>query len=85
MNKDKLNQIYDILVNLAGADEYHRDSFVFLHMEEIPCREFRFIGNLGFGGKYRSEKNKVDYYSEDTTPERESIVEKTNNALALIH
>ena len=74
--------IYDVLVKHAGADE--RDGWQFVACHEIPpgCTEFRFCGKLGFGGKYRSQRNTVDCYREDETPERLAIIAATNAALA---
>lgn len=85
MTKEKANKIYDILVSIGGAYEPERDSFVYHHTEsKYGCSEWRFSGKLGFGGKYRSLRNTVDYYAEDTSPERDSIVEKINKALSEI-
>ena len=83
MNEERLNSIYDLLVSIGGANEHYRYSFIWKHVinTEFPCKEWRFCGHLGFGGKYRSEKNKVDCYSEDETPERLAIIEQLNEAL----
>ena len=60
-----------------------RGSFVQNHEDErSPCTEWRFCGHLGFGGKYRSETNKVDCYREDETPKRLAIIGELNDALA---
>lgn len=50
------------------------------------CREFRFIGALGFGGKFRNNGNcentpHVDCYREDETPARCEMIEKANARL----
>ena len=81
MTFDKANKVYDILVNIGGADEKMRDSFLYYHTEESDCTEWRFCGKLGFGGKYRSEYNSVDCYQEDETKERLKIIEEINNKL----
>ena len=81
------NKVYDILVNLGGAGEYNRESFINNHTSSIdlpndaPCTEWRFMGHLGFGGKYWSERNEVNCYREDETPEREVLIDKINMAL----
>ncbi len=54
-----------------------------------PCHEYRFIGSLGFGGKFRNNGNHdgiphVDCYSEDLTPEREAMIEAANKRLLAI-
>lgn len=74
--------IYDVLVKHAGADARDREQFYYAHTIAPGCTEFRFCGNLGFGGKYRSERNVVDCYREDETPERLAIIAATNAALA---
>ena len=84
MNEERLNAIYDLLVSIGGASETYRYSFISEHVrnEDFACREWRFCGHLGFGGKYRSQTNKVDCYQEDETPERLAIIEKLNKELA---
>jgi hypothetical protein len=81
MTEQRLNRIYDLLVSIGGAVESYRQQFILLHMETPSCREWRFMGHLGFGGKYRSQTNKVDCYSEDETPERLAIIKQLNSAL----
>jgi len=63
--------------------DHDEENFIHHHAVEHKdrCREWRFSGNLGFGGKYRSQTNKVDYYPEDTSPEREQIIMTTNQLL----
>lgn len=82
------NKIYDILVEI-GAPERMRDAFVDTHMIYHDQLEWRFQGKLGFGGKFWNEysyleekpKWRVSCYSEDETPERERIIEETNEKL----
>lgn len=81
MTKEKANKVYDLLVSIGGAYEQDRDNFVITHTED-NCDEWRFIGKLGFGGKYRSEDNTVDCYLEDETPERVKIINELNIELA---
>lgn len=63
--------------------DLEEENFIHHHVVEYKdrCKEWRFQGNLGFGGKYRSNSNKVDYYSEDESPEREQIMMTTNQLL----
>jgi len=77
---DKFDLIYDVLVKYAGAEERGREDFIHAHRYDI-CTEYRFIGALGFGGKYYSEKSRVSCYSEHETPERREMIQKTNEAL----
>lgn len=79
MTIEKANKIFDLLVSIGGASEYIRDSFIYEFTED-SCNEFRFIGNLGFGGKYW-QKGYVTCYKEDETPERKNIIEKLNSEI----
>lgn len=79
------NAVYDILVKHAGSAEEAREGFVYLQSNgHLP--EYRFIGGLGFGGKFRRNGWKdrwyVDCYEEDLTPERQAMIEAANKALA---
>ena len=85
MNLKLLNKIYDVLVECTDAIEYWRNDFVHSHsgVKGYICKEYRIPGgNIGFGGKYRIERNMVDYYAEDRTEEIDKIIEKTNHKLA---
>ncbi len=93
MTAKKMSQIvaetiYNILIRECGASEYNRRQFVEAHCRigfpETPvCREFRFQGVLGFGGKFRNVHGKwyVDYYQEDTREYRDAVVEIANRKL----
>ena len=59
-----------------------RDGFVYAQTSEELCDEWRFSGKLGFGGKYWSQRNSVNYYLEDETKERDILVEKINKLLS---
>lgn len=63
--KYRLNSIYDVLVEYADAPEVFREGFISYHMDDDGYKEWRILGNLGFGGKYRFNRNRVDCYSED--------------------
>jgi hypothetical protein len=77
------SKVFDLLVSIGGAHESLRADFVYHHARETPpCDEYRFQGNLGFGGKYRRRTNTVDCYLEDETPERLQIIKRLNEALA---
>ncbi len=76
-------KVFDLLVLIGGANEDNRFEFIYAHTrEKTVCVEYRFIGKLGFGGKYYSGSNRVSYYSEDHTAKREEIKNKLNLELA---
>ena len=80
---DEFNKVYDLLVSIGGASESYRQNFIYHHARSSePCDEYRFMGKLGYGGKYRRKTNKVDCYSEDETPKRRAIIEQLNAELA---
>lgn len=83
MTKEKANKVYDILVDVGKAAESMRKSFVFHHTEsEYGCNEWRFQGLLGYGGKYRSERNTVDCYSENLDKATTKIIDQINSELS---
>ena len=78
------NQIYDLLVELLGAQENERDRFVeyFTGKEIFP--EYRISGRLNPGAKFRyygKEKMYVDFYQETGSSEKEKLAELVNNRL----
>ena len=79
------NAIYDILVDHAEASarEYDRNDFV-RHATSGRMTEWRFQGNLGFGGKFKCSGGLwyVDCYQEDMDPYRKQTIEFTNRDLA---
>lgn len=87
---DRERDVYDILVKLAGAidDESNRAQFHHFWNERDQYREYRFIGLLGFGGKFWCDSRgggwHVDCYSEDKTPYRKTVIQNTNSALATL-
>lgn len=80
------NRLWTILVEEAGAHDTITDRYSFaVHFPQ--CREFRFSGKLGFGGKVWMNANHdsapyVNCYPEDMTPERREIIDRTNARLA---
>lgn len=86
---DQANAIYDVLVEECGAplDDDSRVMFgVYLAGGGAFPFEFRFQGDLGFGGKFRATADacrwRVDCYPEDRTPERDEMVRRANARLA---
>lgn len=77
--------IYDVLVEECGApDRPHlRASFA----DAFPaCREWRFSGALGFGGKVWAHPGSlyVTCYREDETPKRLAMMKRANDRLAAL-
>lgn len=75
------NYIYSILVVFAGAHESERSSFVDYHLKGYDWKEWRFQGNLGFGGKYYERENRVSCYREDEDEKRKEIIREVNKRL----
>lgn len=86
MKKDAkyYDKVYDILIK-GGAVERDRQNFVISHIDPVyPCKEYRFQGYFGFGGKYRSDSNRIDYYQENHTPLLDALCSSLNLALELL-
>ena len=77
--------VYAILKEECGAlDSYDEDSFIFEFTTDDtdgPTGEWRFCGNLGFGGKFYYPNITVSCYNEDGSPARLAIIERANNRL----
>jgi hypothetical protein len=76
------DDVYDVLVEEAGASEDWRRTFVYSHTIQPTTSEFRFIGTLGMGGKFWSSNYTVSCYPEDETPERLETINRINARLA---
>lgn len=94
MDETYANVVYDALVLHAGANKNGRAEFVY-HQTSRFTPEYRFVGGLGFGGKFWrtvgtrndgtwGEKWLVNNYSEDDTVERVAMVNRTNAALNVL-
>jgi len=86
---EQASLIFDILVEECGAEEPMRLEFVRYHMTEpryFPT-EYRFIGSLGFGGKFWHANGRdgwyVTCYQEDNTRAGEKV-KKANERLAAL-
>lgn len=83
-------QVRQILEQECGLrpDLDGRDGLTYcISHREHECREYRFIGALGFGGKFRNNGNcdntpHVDCYAEHETPKRLAMIEAANRRLA---
>jgi hypothetical protein len=75
------NDIFDILVETCDASEGWRANF--LHIMTTGCQEYRFQGNLGFGGKLYNNSSKlyVDCYPEDLTEVRQQAIDLANSRI----
>lgn len=75
--------VYRILVEECGANPEEYDDYGFPRLWP-ECREWRFIGNQGFGGKIWHDAGKVyvTCYSEDDNPMRKAAREAANRRLA---
>lgn len=95
LSVDQANAVWDILVEHAGAsdnpDVGERESFVHLQTTR-HLTEYRFIGNLGSGGKFWRNTSKrpdgswgemwyINCYRESETPERLAAIQAANEAL----
>lgn len=80
-------RVWAILVNHAGASDTDSNWVSFRQWFDRAIEhggdEFRFIGALGFGGKFWLHRDgcHVSCYREDLTTEREGIIAETNLAL----
>lgn len=85
MNPDLAEKVYDILVDVCGAREGERKTFV-AQQSTDAIGEWRFCGTLGFGGKLRREENGmyVYCYREDMNAEREAVINEANRRLTQI-
>lgn len=75
--------VYNILIEYGKANSRDKAQFIRDHMD-TEINEWRFCGNLGFGGKYWKKRNVVTCYPEDETPLRNSIKETINYHLSRV-
>jgi hypothetical protein len=93
LSESEAAAVWQVLVDHAGASDHPYDGEVFVHCQTVAVeREWRFCGSLGGGGKFRrnrvwigdtrTESWTVDCYREDVAPDRQAVIDKTNEALA---
>jgi hypothetical protein len=79
-------RIYAILASHCGAskDDYDRDTFVCV--AGVRVREYRFIGSLGQGGKFKNSSGQwyVDCYPENETSHRRQCIDAANRKLRVL-
>ena len=100
MNKQIPNKIaikiYNILVEHAGMYDcdsnkepflYHQNEKVSKYNRDGGCREYRFQGALGFGGKFYNCNNRfyVTAYNEDIGDKQQKIIDTVNALLIPIY
>lgn len=82
----KPSKVYEILIAECGAANSQSAVLDFCREFSLPIppSEWRFQGNLGFGGKLYFERGKfrVGCYPEDRTPERIAMIDRANTRLA---
>lgn len=82
--------VYELLVAYCNAPSHPSDKANFIRIvretHNDRC-EYRFIGSLGFGGKFRITEGKmhVTCYPEDETPQRLAKIDKINAILECHH
>ena len=79
--------IWTVLVQECGAaegDGMLGRAWFLAAQQHRPVTEYRFIGALGFGGKFWINDGRlyVTCYREDETPERLAMIERANRRLA---
>jgi hypothetical protein len=82
LTESQAKTIYQVLVDECGAHAGDSLGFVTEFVSNEPCREWRFQGSLGFGGKFRYPRMSVDCYPEDETPARLTSIVAANKRLA---
>lgn len=92
ITNEQAQAVLKILKDECGytADPYNGEGFmraITTVENDHACSEYRFIGAIGSGGKFRNNGNHnntpyVDCYSESETPERLTMIERANKKLA---
>lgn len=78
VEKERKNFVYSVLVGICGAPEGERNRFL-----NTDTNEWRFQGNLGFGGKvhFAKERIRVSTYTESIDENRQAMIDKANQIL----
>ena len=89
ISKEYTLKIGKILVDIGGANlKILNDHSDFIHyLTKESGQEYRFMGHLGSGGKFRinHEGWKVDCYSEDFDPKKKALIVEMNNQLKVLY
>lgn len=85
LTEEKANQVWEILVKNCKVynSEGNKNSFINCAIHH-GITEYRFQGNLGFGGKLWGNRSPlvVSCYREDETSERLQVIKNTNEELS---
>lgn len=90
LTPEEANALFDVIVATCAAHESMRDQWLSYAAREDPSRfglEFRFMGNLGFGGKLVYDGLRpahVTYGHQERNPESDAQVARTNDLLAAV-
>lgn len=96
ITEKQATEVLAILIEECGYCPGRRDGDAFIRHIVAPqpdgspvCHEFRFMGSLGFGGKFRNNGNNmntphVDCYPEHKTENRKSMIADANKRLNLL-
>src|ERR1700743_1201522 len=84
--RELFEQEWPVLVAHAGCRDVPDDREGFVQALTTDCREWRFIGALGFGGKFWRFDGRyaVNCYPEDRTPARDAMIAKCNELLKVL-
>ena len=94
ISKEQAAAVLQILKDECGYGGPSHEDESFIEFVQVlrsrgqpRCDEYRFIGALGFGGKFRNNGNHantphVDCYPEDLTAERREMIDRANRRLA---
>lgn len=89
---EQASAAYDVLIQHAGARDTPDERYAFVYhvaISDHPTMEYRFGGNLGWGGKFRNNGNRgntphVDCYREHLTKKTEAVIIACNADLAAL-
>lgn len=89
ISKNYALKIGQILVDIGGANSsilLEPSDFIYYLTKESGL-EYRFMGHLGSGGKFRitHEAWKVDCYSEDFDPKKKALIVEINKQLKVLY
>ena len=88
-----VKKIGTILVDIGGANPkiLKKDSDFLMYLTDNRSKsfniEYRFMGHLGYGGKFRTSHNSwtVDCYSESSTKDRKALIRQINQELKVLY
>jgi len=89
VDREQVASVFEILVEECGASPKQFDEFSAYMLEPDPYKlgkEFRFMGNLGYGGKFYASRYdwRVDCYGDELTPDRQLMITRANERLEKI-